>query len=164
MQLITYCGCENMYIAQSIHIWERVQDEKKQERQKCSAGTRQTDGKNWGLVWRNRKKISQNIKDYFHLPFFLLIILCSNRSPSLQIMLCLLVSTCIVDCLPNIPLHLVHYYNSLHHWADLNPQRPGFQPFTLYTVECCWQIDVANIICQQKVKIIWSLKSPFAPP
>ncbi len=28
-----------------------------------------------GLVWRNRKKISQIIKDYFHLPFFLLIIL-----------------------------------------------------------------------------------------
>jgi hypothetical protein len=29
-----------------------------------------------GLVWRNRKKISQIIKDYFYLPFFLLIILC----------------------------------------------------------------------------------------
>jgi hypothetical protein len=28
-----------------------------------------------GLVWRNRKEISQNIKDYFYLPFFLLIIL-----------------------------------------------------------------------------------------
>ncbi len=27
------------------------------------------------LVWRNRKKISQIIKDYFYLPFFLLIIL-----------------------------------------------------------------------------------------
>jgi hypothetical protein len=64
-----------MYIVQSIHTWERVQDEKKQERQKCLAGTRQTDGKNWGLVWRNRKKISQIIKDYFHLPFYLLIIL-----------------------------------------------------------------------------------------
>jgi hypothetical protein len=34
--------------------------------------------KNWGLVWRNRKKISQIIKDYFHLPFFLLIILWSG--------------------------------------------------------------------------------------
>ncbi len=64
-----------MYIVQSMHIWERVKGEKKQERQKCPAGTRQTDGKNWGLVWRNRKKISQIIKDYFHLPFFLLIIL-----------------------------------------------------------------------------------------
>ncbi len=75
-QLITYCtcGCENMYIVQ--YIWERVQDGKKQEWQKTPAGTRQTDGKNWGLVWRNRKKISQIIKDYFHLPFFLLIILC----------------------------------------------------------------------------------------
>ncbi len=28
-----------------------------------------------GLVWRIRKKITQIIKDYFHLPFFLLIIL-----------------------------------------------------------------------------------------
>ncbi len=62
------------------HIWERVQDEKKQEQQKCPAGTRQTDRKNWGLVGRNRKKISQIIKDYFHLPFFLLIILCSRRT------------------------------------------------------------------------------------
>ncbi len=31
-----------------------------------------------GLVWRNRKKISQIIKDYFYLPFFLLIILCPS--------------------------------------------------------------------------------------
>jgi hypothetical protein len=30
----------------------------------------------FGLVWRNRKKISQIIKDYFYLPFYLLIILC----------------------------------------------------------------------------------------
>ena len=30
-----------------------------------------------GLVWRNRKKISQIIKDYFYLPFFLFIILWS---------------------------------------------------------------------------------------
>ncbi len=29
-----------------------------------------------GLVWRNRKKISQIIKDYLYLPFFLLFILC----------------------------------------------------------------------------------------
>jgi hypothetical protein len=28
-----------------------------------------------GLVWKNRKKISQIFKDYFFLPFFLLIIL-----------------------------------------------------------------------------------------
>jgi hypothetical protein len=32
--------------------------------------------KKLGLVWRNRKKISQIIKDYFYFPFFLLIILC----------------------------------------------------------------------------------------
>ena len=31
-----------------------------------------------GLVWRIRKKISQIIKDYFYLPFFLLIILWDN--------------------------------------------------------------------------------------
>jgi hypothetical protein len=29
----------------------------------------------YGLVWKNRKKISQIIKDYFYLLFFLLIIL-----------------------------------------------------------------------------------------
>jgi hypothetical protein len=47
----------------------------KQEWQKSPAGTRQTDGKN--LVWFGEieKKISQIIKDYFYLPFFLLIIL-----------------------------------------------------------------------------------------
>ncbi len=33
-----------------------------------------------GLVWRNRKKISQIIKDYFYLPLFLLIILGSGLS------------------------------------------------------------------------------------
>jgi hypothetical protein len=34
-----------------------------------------------GLVWRNRKKISQIINDYLCLPFFLLIILCYKVSP-----------------------------------------------------------------------------------
>jgi hypothetical protein len=38
-----------------------------------------------GLVWRNRKKISQIIKDYFRLPFFLLIILCCTPSHSAPI-------------------------------------------------------------------------------
>jgi hypothetical protein len=33
-------------------------------------------GQKHGLAWRNRKKISQIIKDYFYLPFFLLITLC----------------------------------------------------------------------------------------
>ncbi len=32
-------------------------------------------GEQCGLVWRNRKKISQIINDYLYLPFFLLIIL-----------------------------------------------------------------------------------------
>ncbi len=31
-------------------------------------------GEKLGLVWRNRKKISQIITDYLYLPFFLLII------------------------------------------------------------------------------------------
>jgi hypothetical protein len=34
-------------------------------------------GEKLGLVWRNRKKISQIINDYLCLPFFLLIILWS---------------------------------------------------------------------------------------
>jgi hypothetical protein len=34
-----------------------------------------------GLVWRNRKKISQIINDYLHLPFFLLIILWIHQHP-----------------------------------------------------------------------------------
>jgi hypothetical protein len=37
--------------------------------------------KKLGWVWRNRKKISQIIKDYFCLPFFLLIILWEKLSP-----------------------------------------------------------------------------------
>ncbi len=43
-----------------------------------SPRTKQTDGKNL-VWWRNRKKISQIIKDYFYLPFFLLIILWRER-------------------------------------------------------------------------------------
>jgi hypothetical protein len=35
-----------------------------------------------GLVWKNRKKISQIIEDYFYLPFFLLIILWLSHSNS----------------------------------------------------------------------------------
>jgi hypothetical protein len=49
-------------------------------RQKSPAGTRQTYGKKLSLVCLNRKKISQIIKDYFYLPFFLLIILCGKDS------------------------------------------------------------------------------------
>jgi hypothetical protein len=37
-------------------------------------------GEKLGLVWRNRKKISQIIYDYLYLPFFLLIILWSRRT------------------------------------------------------------------------------------
>ncbi len=35
-----------------------------------------------GLVLKNRKKISQILKDYFYLPFFLLIILCGGATLS----------------------------------------------------------------------------------
>ncbi len=36
-----------------------------------------------GLVWKNRKKISKIFKDYFYLPFFLLLILCGgSHSPT----------------------------------------------------------------------------------
>jgi hypothetical protein len=47
----------------------------KQEWQKSPAGTRQTDGKN--LVWSGEieRKLAKLSKDYFYLPFFLLIIL-----------------------------------------------------------------------------------------
>jgi hypothetical protein len=55
------------------NLWKHSQTES--EKQKCPAGTRQTEGKNPGLVWRNRKKINQIFNDYLYLPFFLLIIL-----------------------------------------------------------------------------------------
>ncbi len=42
------------------------------EKSSCDQANRQQKR---GLVWRNRKKISQIIKEYFCLPFFLLIIL-----------------------------------------------------------------------------------------
>jgi hypothetical protein len=49
----------------------------------CPAGTKQTEG-NLGLVWRNRKKISQIINDYLYLPFFILIILWPDIRISLR--------------------------------------------------------------------------------
>jgi hypothetical protein len=49
-------------------------------------------GEKLGLVWRNRKKFSQIINDYFCLPFFLLIILC-----------CIIKSYHIVVALPPSP-------------------------------------------------------------
>jgi hypothetical protein len=39
---------------------------------------------NLGLVWRNRKKISQTLKDYFFFPFFLLIILWPKQTGTLS--------------------------------------------------------------------------------
>jgi hypothetical protein len=43
--------------------------------EKAHVGSGEHTAQKLGLVWRNRKKISQIIKDYFYLPFFLLIIL-----------------------------------------------------------------------------------------
>jgi len=43
---------------------------------KMSSWDQANRGEKLGLVWRNRKKISQIINDYLCLPFFLLIILC----------------------------------------------------------------------------------------
>jgi hypothetical protein len=59
-----------------INFLKRLQQRFNQEWQESPAGARQTDGKKLGFVWRIRKKISQIFKDYFYLPFFLLIILC----------------------------------------------------------------------------------------
>ncbi len=57
--------------------------------QESPAGTRPRDQANrlqkLGWVWRNRKKISQIIKDYIYLPFFLLIILCEPPFANLKL-------------------------------------------------------------------------------
>jgi hypothetical protein len=78
-RLITYtCGCENMY---SIFGREYM---RRSGRHCCCLYTGMAGKSSWdqanrrqklGLVWRIRKKISQIIKDYFYLLFFLLIIL-----------------------------------------------------------------------------------------
>jgi hypothetical protein len=47
-----------------------------------------------GLVWRIRKKISQIIKDYFYLPFFLLIILWCITNKARQTAYCMLENLC----------------------------------------------------------------------
>ncbi len=64
----------------------------KQERQILDQANRR---QKLGLVWRNRKKISQMIKDYFCLPFFLLIILCLNYSA--WILTCLVYPTRLIQ-------------------------------------------------------------------
>ncbi len=55
--------------------------------EKSSLGTRQTDGKKLGLVWRNRKKISQIINAYLYLPFFLLFYEVNNLQIPLKMFL-----------------------------------------------------------------------------
>jgi hypothetical protein len=67
--VFSYC----LHFAKFVCLLKRLQ-RLKQEWQKSPAGTKQTYGKT-RFGWRNRKQISQIIKDYFYLPFFLLIIL-----------------------------------------------------------------------------------------
>jgi hypothetical protein len=74
----------------------------KQECQKNPAlgPCRQTDVKNLGLVWRNRKKISQIINAHPNLPFFLLIILCMrhfHENYLSKIILCIVQGICAGD-------------------------------------------------------------------
>jgi hypothetical protein len=59
----------------------------KQEWQKSRARDQTNRQQKLGLVWRNRKKISQIIEDYFYLPFFLLIILWSQTKRNNRISL-----------------------------------------------------------------------------
>ncbi len=139
------CGCEKMYIVQSIHIWERVQDDKKQERQKCPAGTRQTDGKNWGLVWRNRKKISQIIKDYSHLPFFLLIILWLQWMRAMR----------------GCPLELNREYKNtvLYRNGFLRFKEPGPFKLTQKTIGDCIGILFGSIDTSVDPPLLWPYKT-----
>jgi hypothetical protein len=74
-QLITYC---TVHVGVRTCTLYRVYIYRREYRMRRNRNGRNVQvglGKNWGLVWRNRKKISQIIEDYFHLPFFLLIIL-----------------------------------------------------------------------------------------
>ncbi len=64
-----------VYILQSLSAFLQRLQRLKQEWQKSPAGTRQTYGKNYVWFEEIERKLSQIIKDYFHLPFFFLIIL-----------------------------------------------------------------------------------------
>jgi hypothetical protein len=70
--IFSYC----LHFAKFDCLLKRLQ-RLKQVWQNSPAGTRQANiRQKLDLVWRNRKKINQIIKDYFYLPFVLLIILC----------------------------------------------------------------------------------------
>jgi hypothetical protein len=68
--ILSYC----LHFAKFVCLLKRLQ-RMKQEWQKKSSWDQANIWQKLGLVWRNRKKISQIIKDYFYLPFYLLIIL-----------------------------------------------------------------------------------------
>ncbi len=68
--VFSYC----LHFAKFVCLLKRLQ-RLKQEWRKVQLGPGKHTAK-IGLVCRNRKKISQIIKDYINLPFFLLIILC----------------------------------------------------------------------------------------
>ena len=67
--IFSYC----LHFAKFVCLLKRLQ-RLKQEAEK-SSWDQPNIWKKLGLVWRNRKKICQIIKDYFYLPFYLLIIL-----------------------------------------------------------------------------------------
>jgi hypothetical protein len=58
-----------------------------------------------GLVWRIKKKISQIIKDYFYLPFFLLIILWERVYYLLMVINYLPLSPWIFSCKGMVKVH-----------------------------------------------------------
>jgi hypothetical protein len=73
-----------VYILQSLSPFKETQEIETGMAEKSSWDQANMQQK-LGLVWRNRKKISQIIKDYFYLPFFLLIILCCGLYNTCQL-------------------------------------------------------------------------------
>jgi hypothetical protein len=65
----------------NIKTFLRYRRDRNRSSRKVQLGPGKQRGEKLGLVWRNRKKISQIINDYLCLPFFLLIILCPLLSP-----------------------------------------------------------------------------------
>ncbi len=64
-----------------------------------------------GLVWRNRKKISQIIEDYFYLPFFLLIILWLGLIRNLPLTLATVAEADVADVAEIVRFDVYGYQN-----------------------------------------------------
>jgi hypothetical protein len=80
-----------------------------------------------GLVWRNRKKISQIIKDYFCLPFFLLIILLYERKTQLDNMSCRIILNKYIQC-PNYLNPLLYVIRNALARVDQGLEEEGGSP------------------------------------